>query len=244
MRLTAEKLGLPLHLAAFIGITAPSLKEGLSLMARARPKKLVIMPYFLFYGVLMERIEQEVSEFKKSYPWIKVVLADYLGPDDLLVAYLLEVIDGLAAETTDPLACLSCQYRVPAKTVVDNVDGLKALLWSVRHSLTHHAAIPHVHAHAPMKKHILVCTNTDCADKGGLKVLGKLRRVLRKKDLHRDYKVTRTLCMGRCGEGPAVAVYPDGVWYREFQPEDCEGLVEEHLLGDSLLPERVDHVMQ
>ena len=50
--------------------------------------------------------------------------------------------------------------------------------------------------------------------------------------------------MGRCGEGPTVAVYPDGVWYRGVREEDAKDLVEEHLLGDRLVARLVDDIMQ
>jgi (2Fe-2S) ferredoxin len=59
-----------------------------------------------------------------------------------------------------------------------------------------------------------------------------------------DIKITRTLCMGRCGEGPTVAVYPDGIWYRAVKPEDAPELVQEHLLQDRLVARLVDNIMQ
>ena len=42
-------------------------------------------------------------------------------------------------------------------------------------------------------------------------------------------------CMGRCGEGPTVVVYPDGIWYRGVVAADADELVQEHLLGDRLV---------
>jgi (2Fe-2S) ferredoxin len=50
--------------------------------------------------------------------------------------------------------------------------------------------------------------------------------------------------MGRCGEGPTVAVYPDGIWYRGVKETDAKELVEEHLLGDRLVSRLVDNIMQ
>jgi NADH-quinone oxidoreductase subunit F/NADP-reducing hydrogenase subunit HndC len=35
--------------------------------------------------------------------------------------------------------------------------------------------------------------------------------------------------VGFCSIGPAVLVYPDGVWYGQVQPEDVPEIVEEHL---------------
>jgi len=50
--------------------------------------------------------------------------------------------------------------------------------------------------------------------------------------------------MGRCGEGPTVAVYPDGVWYREVREDDAAELVNEHLIHDRLVGRLVDNIMQ
>ena len=34
--------------------------------------------------------------------------------------------------------------------------------------LTHSQAMPHVHAHRPLQKHVLVCGNVDCATRGSV----------------------------------------------------------------------------
>ena len=49
--------------------------------------------------------------------------------------------------------------------------------------------------------------------------------------------------MGRCGEGPTVAVYPDGIWYRGVQAEDTEELIEKHLMNDQLVTRLVDDIL-
>ena len=71
-----------------------------------------------------------------------------------------------------------------------------------------------------------------------------LRRSVKNAGRTRDIKVTRTSCMGRCGEGPTVAVYPDGVWYRGVRPGDASEIVHEHLLQDRLVARLVDDVLQ
>jgi (2Fe-2S) ferredoxin len=101
-----------------------------------------------------------------------------------------------------------------------------------------------VHLHKPLKKHVLVCGNADCADRGSGAVIDLLRRTVKNAGRTRDIKITRTSCMGRCGEGPAVAVYPDGVWYRGVQPSDAGEIVREHLLEDRLVARLVDDVLQ
>jgi sirohydrochlorin cobaltochelatase len=149
-----------------------------------------------------------------------------------------------ALEDEAPLPCDTCQYRTPLPGLAEQVGGLKALLWSVRHSFTHTQALPHIHAHRPLRKHVLVCTNADCADRGSLALVDELRRLLKEAGLDRDIRVTRTGCMGRCGEGPTLVVYPDGIWYRGVKREDAEHLLRDHLLSDKLVARLVDNIMQ
>jgi sirohydrochlorin cobaltochelatase len=114
----------------------------------------------------------------------------------------------------------------------------------VRHSFTHTQAMPHVHAHRPLRKHVLVCGNADCAERGSVALIAALRRLLRQAGRELDVRITRTHCMGRCGEGPTLAVYPDGIWYRGVQESDAGELVQQHLLGDRLVSRLVDQIMQ
>lgn len=41
--------------------------------------------------------------------------------------------------------------------------------------------------------------------------------------------VATTRCLGRCPNGPVVAVYPDKVWYSYADDADLEEIVTEHL---------------
>ena len=243
VRLLAEGREIGWVVPCFIGVTRPLFEETVELVARARPERIVVAPYFLFGGRLITKIREQMESFQARYPWIKTELAPHLGIDDRL----LRLMDERLAEATAgerPLPCDTCQYRVPVSAVTEHVGGLKALLWSLRHGFTHAQAMPHVHAHRPLTKHVLVCTNADCADRGSLLLLTELRRLIKEEGRHADIKVTRTLCMGRCGEGPTVAVYPDGIWYRGVTQADAQELVEEHLLGDRLVSRLVDNIMQ
>jgi (2Fe-2S) ferredoxin len=50
--------------------------------------------------------------------------------------------------------------------------------------------------------------------------------------------------MGRCGEGPTVAVYPDGIFYRGVREPDAGEIVREHLLADRLVERLVGDILQ
>lgn len=240
-RIIGEYAGIKEVYPCFVGITEPLLPDMLAKVVRLRPEQITILPFFLFTGILLERINKQVAEIKDRSPWVNI---DSLGPigvhDDVVTALVDKALHETSAELD---SCLTCPYRPDPAKVKSETDGLSALLWSLRHSFTHNQAMPHDHAHPPLKKHVLVCGNADCVDKGGLKVLGKLRRVLRKAKKMTEIKVTRVSCLGRCGEGPTVVVYPDGIWYREFTEEYCQQLVDDHLSGDKLVAAKVDNIM-
>lgn len=241
-RLVAENAPYANVLPAFMGVTRPDISAGLELLARARPERIVVLPYLIFAGRLIERMEHLVVEFRQHHPWIAVHRAEALGGGPELQRALDERFER-GRSGTGRLACDTCQYRVPVAGLAERVGGLQALLWSLRHGHTHSQAAPHVHAHGRLTKHVLVCGNADCAERGSVVLLGTLRRLIKRADRARDIRVTRTHCMGRCGEGPTLVVYPDGIWYRNVSAEDAATLVDEHLLHDRLLARRVDQIM-
>ena len=243
VRLLAEGREIGWVVPCFIGVTRPLFEETVELVARARPERIIVVPYFLFGGRLISKIREHVEAFQARYPWIKTDLAPHLGKDDRLLKLMDERVYE-AVEGTRPLPCDTCQYRIPVSAVTKKVGGLTALLWSLRHGFTHAQAMPHLHAHRPLTKHVLVCGNTDCAEAGSITLITTLRRLLKETGRELDIRVTRTSCMGRCGEGPTVAVYPDGIWYRGVKEADAKELVEEHLLGDRLVSRLVDNIMQ
>lgn len=241
-RLTAEGRGLAALEPAFAGIAKPTFEEALERAQRTRPKRIVVAPYLLFAGRIHDKLRATVEATQKSAPWVELRLCDALGAQPPVLRALDERIEE-ALSGKRPLPCDTCQYRRPIGAVADRVGGLKALLWSVRHGETHGQAAPHVHAHRPMTKHVLVCGNGDCVDRGSMSVLSTLRRKLKQLGVERDIRVTRTGCMGRCGEGPTVVVYPDGIWYRGVRDGDVSELVDEHLRGDRIVARLVDNIM-
>jgi sirohydrochlorin cobaltochelatase len=242
-RLIGEGRGLFHVESAFLGIAAPKTAQALELVARLRPDRVVVLPYLLFSGRLVAKLEAEVQAFAAQHPWIRASVVPHLGQDPRLLALLEERAQGGLAKTA-VLPCDTCQYRAPVGAIANQVGGLRALLYSARHTFTHAQAAMPLHLHKPLKKHVLVCGNADCAEKGSGAVLDLLRRTVKNAGRTRDIKITRTSCMGRCGEGPTVAIYPDGVWYRGVKPADADEIVREHLLADRLVARLVDDVLQ
>lgn len=242
-RLLSEYRALVRVEPCFLGITQPDVEAGLDLLARLRPTRVVVLPYILFCGRLLERLRGSVAEFGRRHQWIATVIAGHLDADpvvlDLLAKRALQALDHAM-----PLPCDTCQYRVPLPGRALQAGGLRALLWSMRHTYTHSQAMPAEHAHPPVDKHVFVCTNVDCADRGSVPLLRRLRAEVKAEGLVRRVRVTRTACMGRCGEGPSVAVYPDGIWYRHVTAADVPEIVAEHLKSDRLVARLVDNILQ
>jgi (2Fe-2S) ferredoxin len=43
-------------------------------------------------------------------------------------------------------------------------------------------------------------------------------------------RVNTAGCLDRCGEGPVVVVYPEGVWYSYVDREDVDEIIDQHLV--------------
>ncbi len=93
---------------------------------------------------------------------------------------------------------------------------------------------------APLKRHVFVCTGKSCSSFGSEAVLETFWGVLAQKGLlygkrgSWEGSVIVTTCgsVGLCQVGPAVLIYPDGVWYYGVQPQDVEEIAEKHLIGN------------
>jgi len=226
----------------FEGVTSPSLDEALDFVVRSRPDGVIVLPHFLFTGILFERIRDRVDRFAQTYPWIAFSTASPPGHHEKLFAVIDERIEqALHGESLS--VCESCRYRYPMPSHEEHVGGLKALLWSVRHSYTHNQAMPALHTHAKIQKHVFICGNVDCSSNGSIRLLSALRSALKRRGLLKTILVTKTACLGHCGEGPVMAVYPDGIWYRGVKAEDVEEFIDEHILNDRIVSRIVDNIM-
>jgi (2Fe-2S) ferredoxin len=97
-------------------------------------------------------------------------------------------------------------------------------------------------ASAPIRHHVFVCTGKSCsardsaetlaAFEDGLKARGLLfGREAKGKNPHGSIVVTSCASVGFCSIGPAVMVYPDGVWYAQVRAEDVPEIIDQHLLN-------------
>jgi len=101
-------------------------------------------------------------------------------------------------------------------------------------------------ATAPIRHHVFVCTGKSCSARASAEVLDAFETQLKEKGLlfGREAKgknprgsivVTSCASVGFCAIGPAVMIYPDGVWYAQVQAADVGEIVEEHLLKNRVV---------
>ncbi|MFK2824104.1 sirohydrochlorin chelatase [Bacillus sp. B190/17] len=118
-RLLWEKLRVPIIETAFIGVTSPSLEEAVEKTVRLGAKKVIILPYFLFTGVLIKRLEKMTVQFQAAYPGISFSLAEYFGFHPKLKTVIKDrVEEALQGEVY--MNCDTCQYRFEAMEHIDH----------------------------------------------------------------------------------------------------------------------------
>ncbi|MEZ3117445.1 CbiX/SirB N-terminal domain-containing protein [Halobaculum sp. MBLA0147] len=222
--------------ATFVGVTEPTLDETLHDVARHRPDGVVVLPYMLGDGVLTGRIHDGAAEFDADYPYVDAASGDPLGTDDRLLDVLGDRWQEARTDSVE-MSCDTCKYKVELDGYEEDVGGARAMLRALTHQAAHEdrsdvADEPHVHD--TPANHVAVCTNQTCAGNGSAKVLERFRQAVRDSEAC-DARVTRTSCLGPCGDGPNVAVYPDGVWYQGVAPDDADRIVSSHLDRDRIV---------
>ena len=66
---------------------------------------------------------------------------------------------------------------------------------------------------------------------GGEDVMNRFLEEIQNRQLFGQIAVTNTGCLGPCGYGPSVLVYPDAILYGKVTVDDVPAIIEEHLLG-------------
>lgn len=84
------------------------------------------------------------------------------------------------------------------------------------------------------EKHILVCHGTGCTSSKSPKIIENFRNILKEKNIE-NVKVIQTGCFGLCAKGPIVIIRPEDVFYAHVKPEDCEEIINTHILEGKIV---------
>lgn len=89
------------------------------------------------------------------------------------------------------------------------------------------------------KHHIFFCTNErpacdarGCCQAGGAQDLRAYMKACVRDQKLKNIRVTASGCLGQCALGPAVVIYPQGIWYRCATRADVDEIIESHLKND------------
>lgn len=95
------------------------------------------------------------------------------------------------------------------------------------------------------QKHLFFCVNQKdsankcCAQADAEAMSQYFKLSLLEKGLHGPdkFRVSTSGCLGRCRKGPCLVVYPDGIWYSYSNKQDLDKIIEQHLLGGTVVKE-------
>ncbi|CAN5345614.1 CbiX/SirB N-terminal domain-containing protein [soil metagenome] len=110
-RLFYEGRPYPTVETAYVSMTPPNVLEGLERLKRLGAKKIAVFSYFLFTGVLEERIREQSEEFAAENPEVFVSYAGYFGPHEKVADLVLERYRE-AIEGDIRMNCDVCVHRV------------------------------------------------------------------------------------------------------------------------------------
>lgn len=129
-RLLWEGMGFGWCEVGYSGVTFPLVEPALEHAARLGYKRIVVFPYFLFTGILIDRIYGFSDLVAEAHPELQFVKAGYLNDHDLVIETfaerVTELLDGPAA-----MNCGMCKYRA-------QVLGFEAEIGSPQESHHHH----------------------------------------------------------------------------------------------------------
>jgi len=109
-RLLQEGMGFGWCEVGYSGVTFPLVEPCLRHVTRLGYKRVVVFPYFLFSGILIDRIYGFTDRVAEDHPGITFVKAGYLGDHPQVLATFAERVQEQDSATPPP-NCGICAYR-------------------------------------------------------------------------------------------------------------------------------------
>jgi len=140
-RILWEGMGFGWAETAYTAVAAPLMADALEQTHRLGFKRVIVFPYLLFTGRLVEQVRATVADHQSRHAEVRAAVAPYLNAHPLVVATFLERL-GEAESGDAHMNCQFCPYRAP---VVGRED------WQGAPQTGHHhdqdSAHDHDHAH-------------------------------------------------------------------------------------------------
>jgi sirohydrochlorin cobaltochelatase len=111
-RILWEGMGFGWAETAYTAVAAPLMADALERAHRLGFPRVVVFPYLLFTGRLVEQVRATVAEYQNGHPDVQAVVAPYLNTHPLLVETFLERLTEAEAGEAH-MNCQFCPYRTP-----------------------------------------------------------------------------------------------------------------------------------
>ncbi|HEX4432998.1 MAG TPA: sirohydrochlorin chelatase [Frankiaceae bacterium] len=138
-RLLQEGRGLAGVEPAFISLAEPGVPAALERARRLGAQRIVVLPYFLFAGILPSRTQEQARQWASEHPGLDVRCAEVIGPEPALADLVLE--RAREARVGDiRMNCDTCLYRIA-------LPGFEHRVGAEQHPHDHPDDPSHAHAH-------------------------------------------------------------------------------------------------
>ncbi|MDP7157439.1 MAG: sirohydrochlorin chelatase [SAR324 cluster bacterium] len=160
-RLLWEGLGFGWGETAYSGVTFPLVEPALERVVRLGFKRIVVFPYFLFTGILVQRIYDHTGLVAARHPEVEFVKAPYLNDHPLVLDAFRDRVQEIL-EGQNLMNCQMCKYReqvlgfeaevgLPQESHHHHVEGIGTGDSRHHHSHDHHHGHhPYPHADHPL----------------------------------------------------------------------------------------------
>jgi len=155
-RIVSENMGFGWTETVYSGVTYPSVGRGLEMALKLGFKKIVVAPYFLFGGKLIDRIYSYTDKVAAENPDVQFIKTGYLRDQAHVINTFIQRIDETIAE---PKADLTLMQSFKERLANGEVDihhhhaefQPEEHTHSNDHEHTHSHEHSHGHSHAPYK---------------------------------------------------------------------------------------------
>jgi sirohydrochlorin cobaltochelatase len=158
-RMLWEGFGFGWAETAYSGVTFPLVEPALEKAAKLGFRRIIVFPYFLFTGILVDRIYAATDAVAARHPEIAFLKAPYLNDHPLVIETFVERVNEILGGQ-NLMNCALCKYReqilgfeaevgLPQESHHHHVEGI---LGEGSHSVLHYKAA-HAHDHAHTHDH-------------------------------------------------------------------------------------------
>ena len=139
-RLLWEGRDYPLAETAFVSLARPGVAEGLERCRLLGARRIVVARYFLFPGVLPDRVAEQAAGYAAAHPGLDIRCTDVLGDCDEIAALVYERYhEALTGDIR--MNCDVCVYRIA-------MPGFEHRVGQPQHPHDHPQDHPHPHPQA------------------------------------------------------------------------------------------------